>query len=227
MMTAAKKIFTALLPVFSVCCAFSGCVTVFSGGAVPFGHTLFLFPAAGAALYLFCRLGAPSWAAAVLSAAMLTGAVTEAALSGYGRLMLTLSAFLAFITLTAGALAAHLIYVSLKKASLPPARRCLCAAAALLILAAVLSPLSVFFGGPVKGAKSKRELDVWCSEYLSSGTYKATRFCYDWYNGVYYYEVTDKNGNGIGKLKHWAHEEKIFCSWENKVYKLNPNGKEK
>lgn len=222
-----KKVLCITLSILSAVPAFSGCITLLLNGTVSFGHTLFLFPAAGAALYLAFRLGTPRWAAALSATATLTGAVWETVLNGYGKLMISLAIVLTFISFGVGVLASHLIYTAIRTSGLNKPKRYISAAAALILIAMTVYPLSLFFGDPFLGIKSKRELDVWCGEYLTDTDYSVRRLSYDWYNGIYCYEVEDKDGNGIGKLKYWSGEKKIYCSWENKVYKLNPSGTER
>lgn len=226
MKSTAKKVLGIALFILSVIPAFLGCVTLLLGGEIGFGHTLFLFPAAGAALYASRRLGTPLWAVALSAAATLAFALWETELNGYGRLMIAIAIALTFISFGVGVVASHLIYTAIRKTDLGKPKRYASAVVALLFVIMALYPLSLFFGNPISGMKSKKELDVWCLEYLTDTDYSASRFCYDWYNGVYYYEVEDGDGNGIGKLKYWSGEKKIFCSWENKVYKLNPSGGE-
>lgn len=222
-----KKVLCITLSILSAVPAFSGCIALLWDGNVSFGHTFFLFPAAGAALYLAFRLGTPLWAAALSAVVTLTGAFWEAKLNGYGKLMISLAIVLTFISFGAGVLATHLTSVAICKKVLSKPKRYISAVAALILIAMTIYPLSLFFGDPFLGIKSKRALDVWCGEYLTDTDYSVRRLSYDWYNGVYCYEVEDGAGNDVGKLKYWSGEKKIYCSWENKVYKLNPSGKER
>jgi len=208
---------------FVLCLIFSavGWAIVFADDALLF-HNLYLQPIAGVFLYVGIRgrqKGHWLFVSAILcifAGIFFMTVFFESVMDLYLHLLLGIPC--AVLLLLGFALAFLASLFREKKQSVPKGLRVIAGIAAMLILIVLLAFLRLAFGDPVTALIHKSYLDSWMEEHLDEDLYAADGFHYTWYDGVYYYVITEKSTGGKARLTYFKNSDTIYFDGTDREY---------
>lgn len=90
--------------------------------------------------------------------------------------------------------------------------------AAFLLLAVLFVPVNAIYGNPVSALIAKRQLDSCMETHVDPARYTVEDFGYDWYDGHYYYRLTDAATGESKNLTLYEHKDTIYFSGTNRTY---------